>query len=138
MGDAADVLGVSAPAATKNIDKLERYGLVVRGAPAGDRRATPLGASPEGRALVRHYDELKAERVAPILAQHAPETIGALADLLERFAVALLQLERSTDACCLRCAAYIDVACPVGRERGGCPYLRARAAPAARGPTTLT
>ena len=129
---------MSAPAATKNIDKLERLGLVMRVPSAGDRRATRLAASAEGRELVRHYEELKVERVSPILAQHAPETVGTLTDLLERFAVALLELQRAPDSFCLRCAAYVDAGCPVGRERGGCPYLRARDAHAATGPATLT
>ncbi len=44
-GELAEFLGVSAPAATKNIDKLERFGLVVRSPSKGDRRATQLSAS---------------------------------------------------------------------------------------------
>lgn len=138
VGEAAGFLGVSAPAATKNIDKLERLGLVVRGPPIGDRRATPLRASAKGRHLVRRYEELKTARVSPILSSYAPETIHGLTDLLERFSVSLLGLERSRDGYCLRCAAYVEEGCAVGRARGGCPYQLNREAHAGHGPSAHT
>lgn len=138
VGDAADVLGVSAPAATKNIDKLERHGLVVRGPSTGDRRATPLTASAKGRHLVRRYEELKTARVSPVLSNYAPETIRGLADLLERFSVSLLGLKRSPDGFCLRCAAYVEEGCAVGVARGGCPYQPTSEARAGHGPSAHT
>jgi DNA-binding MarR family transcriptional regulator len=138
VGEAADVLGVSAPAATKNIDKLERLGLVVRGPPVGDRRATPLTASAKGRHLVRRYEELKSARVAPILSGYPPETIRGLTTLLEQFSVSLLGLERSHDGFCLRCAAYVEEGCAVGVARGGCPYQLTREARAVHGPSART
>ena len=67
MGQLADFLGVSPPAATKNIDKLERLKLVVRNPSKGDRRATLLSVSPKGRRLVRKYEELKTARLSPVL-----------------------------------------------------------------------
>src|SRR3990172_1781993 len=42
VGQVADFLGVSPPAATKNIDKLEALGLLVREPSKGDRRARLL------------------------------------------------------------------------------------------------
>jgi DNA-binding MarR family transcriptional regulator len=52
----ARFLGVSPPAATKNIDKLVGLGLARRERSTGDRRATLLSASPEGRRLVEDYE----------------------------------------------------------------------------------
>lgn len=138
VGEAADVLGVSPPAATKNIDKLERLGLVVREPSTGDRRATPLTASAKGRQLVRRYEELKTARVSPILSSYPPETIRGLTELLEQFSVSLLRLERSSDGYCLRCAAYVEEDCAVGRARGGCPYQLSREAHAGHGPSART
>jgi len=138
VGDAADVLGVSPPAATKNIDKLERLGLVVRGSPTGDRRATPLTVSAKGRHLVRRYEELKTARVSPILSSYPPETIRGLTELLEQFSVSLLGLDRSPDGFCLRCAAYVEEGCAVGVARGGCPYQLTREVGAGHGPPAHT
>lgn len=126
VGEVADFLGVSPPAATKNIDKLEHLGLVVRTPSEGDRRATLLSVSPKGRRLVRQYDELKTQRLARVLEQFSPEEIERLSDLLDRFAVTLMDLEGAALGSCLRCAADVDAACPISETRGGCPYLKGR------------
>jgi len=127
-GELAEFLGVSAPAATKNIDKLERFGLVVRTPSEGDRRATILSPSRKGRRLVTSYENLKITRLAPVLEDFSLDEIKQLSALLERFSVSLLSRERTRRGFCLRCAAYIETGCPVGHVRGGCPYDRVREA----------
>lgn len=127
VGEVAEFLGVSPPAATKNVDKLERFDLVRRTPSRGDRRATLLSVSPKGRELVRAYEELKGARLGPVLERFRSDELEQLAGLLERFSVALLEQELEEDGICLRCAAYIDTSCPVGRVRGGCPYQKVRA-----------
>lgn len=128
VGQVADFLGVSPPAATKNIDKLERLGLVVRTPSKGDRRATLLASSPKGRQVVREYEDLKASRLTLILDRFRQEEVAQLANLLERFSVSLLELEDSGKGLCLRCAAHWEEHCPVAHLRGGCPYRRLREA----------
>jgi len=129
-GELAEFLGVSAPAATKTIDKLERFGLVIRSPSKGDRRATILSASVKGRRLVERYEELKITRLGPILDDFTLEETNQISDLLERFSVSLLKRERTHRGFCLRCAAYIETGCPVGHVRGVCPYDRVRDAEA--------
>jgi DNA-binding MarR family transcriptional regulator len=122
VGDVADLLGVSAPAATKNIDKLERLGLIVRKPSKGDRRAILLSVSPLGRKLVLNYEELKSAKLYPLLAEFPEEDVAQFTELLERFSVALFKLEEAGEGYCLRCSAYLEDGCPIGRVRGGCPY----------------
>jgi DNA-binding MarR family transcriptional regulator len=126
VGEVAEFLGVSSPAASKNIDKLERLGLLTRTPSKGDRRATLLSANPKGRELVRRYEVMKAERLAPILERFKPAEIDQLSHLLERFSVLLFDHEKSGDGFCLRCAAYVEEHCPVGHVVGNCPYERIR------------
>jgi DNA-binding MarR family transcriptional regulator len=128
VGEVAHFLGVSPPAATKNIDKLARFGLVVRSPCTGDRRATLLSASRKGRRLVREYEKLKAERMSPVLGRFDQQELDMLSGLLERFSLALLDLDQSVDRFCLRCAGYIDKDCSVGQLGGGCPYQKSREA----------
>ncbi len=130
VGEVADFLGVTPPAATKNIDKLEALGLVARAPSKGDRRATLLSVSPKGRTLVRRYERLKAARLSPVLEKFRPEEVELLSHLLERFSVSLLERElgRGGDGICLRCDAYLQRGCPVGLLRGGCSYQTARRA----------
>lgn len=132
VGEVADFLGVSPPAATKNIDKLEALKMVARAASKGDRRATLLSVSPKGRALVRRYERLKAARLSPVLEKFRPEEVEQLSRLLERFSLSLLEKELAGgDGACLRCHAYLQSGCPVGRLRGGCPYQTTRRSRAA-------
>lgn len=127
-GEVANFLGVSAPAATKNIDKLERLGLLARMPSKGDRRATLLSVSPKGRRLVRRYEQRRAAYLAPVLETFRPTEIKQFARLLERFSISLISLEPSEDKYCLRCAGYIEDDCPVGRVHGGCRYQKVRSA----------
>jgi len=120
--EVADYLGVSAPAATRNVDKLERLGLLVRSPSQGDRRATLLTVSNRGRQLIQKYEELKAARFEPVVGALQPSEITQMADLLERLAISLLTQEDPPITCCLRCDAYIEPDCPVAEARGGCPY----------------
>src|SRR5512144_896026 len=55
MGDVAKAFGVTMPAVTHIVDRLEQKNLVVRGDHPGDRRVYLLEVTPQGRALV---DEL--------------------------------------------------------------------------------
>jgi DNA-binding MarR family transcriptional regulator len=129
--EVADFLGVSAPAATKNVDKLERLGLIIRERSTGDRRATLLSVSPKGRRLVSEYEVLKAARLYPVLEHFSAEEVETLSQLLERFSVSLFSMEDHDGVgFCLRCAAYLDSGCPVGTVRGGCPYRKIRRTPA--------
>jgi MarR family transcriptional regulator, organic hydroperoxide resistance regulator len=129
----AKILGVSAPAATKNVDKLERLELVVREPSRGDRRATVVSSSQKGSRLVGKYEKYKAERISPVLGSLQPEEVERLSELLERFAISLLKTGGADRGFCLRCDAYIEDDCPVGRACGGCPYRNARATRATEG-----
>jgi two-component system cell cycle response regulator len=95
VGEAAGYLGVSPPAATKTIDKLERLGLVTRTPSAGDRRATLLSASPQGQRLVEEYERRKAQLVGPVLERFRPDELVQLTRLMERHG---LQVVHTTEA----------------------------------------
>ena len=126
VGEVASVLGVSPPGTTKNIDKLERLGLIVRGRCKGDRRATLLSPSRKGYRLVRKYEGLKADRLGPVLEEFSEEDITQLTRLLERFSLSLAKRENSDAALCLWCAGYCEAGCAVAEIRGGCPYAKVR------------
>jgi len=133
-GELAAFLGVSAPAGTKNIDKLERLGFIVRNPSKGDRRVTLLSASAKGRRLVQRYEQRKGRSLMPVLDQFSPQELKMLARLLERFTLSLIEQEDTDSGLCLYCAAYCIQKCPVSRVRGGCPFERLRAAHATERP----
>ena len=126
VGEVADFLGVSAPAASKNIDKLERLGMVARRPSPGDRRAILLSSSPKGRRLVDKYEAAKEERLAPVLAGFSSQEVRQLSRLMERFSLRLLRMEVPGDGLCFRCSAYYEDSCPVSHLHDQCPYQRLR------------
>lgn len=126
VGEVARFLGVSPPAATKNIDKLEGLGLVARNRSQGDRRAKVLASSRKGRRLVKRYEALKEERLEPVLDGFSEQELRQLTRLLERFSLLLIEQRDTGDGLCMRCSAYYDEACPVNHLRDGCPYQRMR------------
>jgi DNA-binding MarR family transcriptional regulator len=126
VGEVAEFLGVSSPAASKNIDKLERLGLVSRCPSEGDRRVTLLSASPKGRRLVVKYEEIKNDRLKPVLSKFRKDELNQFTSLLERFSVLLYEQEKSEEGFCLRCAAYTDDVCPIAHVLGNCTYEKIR------------
>jgi DNA-binding MarR family transcriptional regulator len=121
VGEVASSLGVSAAATCKNLDTLERLGLVQRCNSPHDRRATLLSVSSKGRRVVRDYERLTSKRVAPVLGDLGQERVDQLCDLLEAVSVELLRREFKGEGTCLRCASYYQNDCPVQDIHGGCP-----------------
>ena len=126
VGEVADFLGVSSPAATKNVDKLEKLGLISRSPSPGDRRAILLESSKSGRKLVKDYESLKEKRLAAVLSGFSTEDLHQLTHLLERFSLAMIKSEDSQKGLCFRCSAYFDEHCPIMHLREDCPYQKVR------------
>ena len=124
--EVAHFLGVSPPAATKNVDKLVGLGLVLRERSTGDRRATLLSASPAGRRLVEEYERRKELLVRPVLERFRPEELAQLTRLLERFAISLLERETPEAGFCARCCGYVESGCPVDWLLGDCAFRKLR------------
>jgi DNA-binding MarR family transcriptional regulator len=129
VGQVASFLGVSAPAASKNIDKLERLGLVVRRQSTGDRRATLLEPSLDGRRLVEDFETLKSEQLEPVLSQFDSTEVRQLTHLLERFSLALMASQELGEGLCFRCSAYFEDNCPILHYHQDCPYQTLRKEP---------
>jgi DNA-binding MarR family transcriptional regulator len=118
--EVAKYLGVTPAAITKNVDKLEHFGLVNRDPCAEDRRATLLSASDEGVRVVGEYEDLKAARISPVVKELEPSELDELCDLLEALCVDLVRHGQPDQESCMRCAGYYSDDCLVGLEQGGC------------------
>lgn len=126
LSEVARYLGVTPAAMTKNVDKLERLGLVSRSVGATDRRSIVLSASQAGIDLVHDYESFKESRVAPVVANLDESELEELCDLLEGLCVELVRYGHPATGRCLRCAGYYSADCLVGLELGDCA-LRPRA-----------
>jgi DNA-binding MarR family transcriptional regulator len=71
MGDVGKAFGVTLPAVTHIVDRLEQKGFVQRGDHPVDRRVYVLEVTPAGRALVDDLHALQLRGVEPVLARLA-------------------------------------------------------------------
>lgn len=69
MGDVAKAFGVTLPAVTHIIDRLEQKQFVVRGDDPADRRVHVLEVTPQGRALVQELHGLQMRSLERVLAR---------------------------------------------------------------------
>ena len=126
----ARYLGVSPAASSKNLDRLEALGLVVRETSPEDRRATLLSASHDGRQLVEDFERLKASRLAPVIEELGEERTEEFCDLLQEICLGLLERTTVADAPCMRCAGYYRPNCSVEELHGECALKPRRGAQA--------
>ncbi|HEX6791794.1 MAG TPA: MarR family transcriptional regulator [Candidatus Krumholzibacteria bacterium] len=122
VGQVASLLGISGPAATKTIDKLESLGLVERCPCEGDRRTHLFRVTAAGKELVRRCEKMKKERLQAAMERFDPEEIRQFEEFLRRFSVSLLYGNHDSSGPCLLCEAHLLKDCPVARVRGGCPH----------------
>ena len=122
VGELARCLGVSAAASSKNLDKLERLGLVAREVSREDRRVVLLRATEEGAELVREYERLKAAQLAPVIDSLGPEKTELLCELLEKVCRDILARSEIPRETCLRCAGYYSPHCSFEKFQGECAF----------------
>ena len=72
MGDVAKAFGVTLPAITHIVDRLEQKSLATRGAMPGDRRVTALELTVAGRALAHELHTTRTRAMEAILARVSP------------------------------------------------------------------
>jgi len=120
VGELARCLGVSPAASSKNLDRLERLGLVYREASDQDRRAILLKPTVEGEELVREYERLKAAQLAPVIDSLGREKMELLCDLLEEVCGGMLARAEIPRKTCLRCAGYYRPDCSFEKLQGEC------------------
>ncbi len=72
MGDVAKAFGVTLPAVTHIVDRLEQKGFATRGVVPGDRRITALELTAAGRALAHELHTTRTRAMEAILARVSP------------------------------------------------------------------
>ena len=122
----ASFLGLSKAAASKNVEKLVRLGLVERHVHPDDRRAASLSTTVRGRNLIQKYEALKQEKLDRGLDSVTPEELISLTRGLERIAHLILLKEQDSWDICMKCNAYYLDHCPLRTLSDGCIYTRQR------------
>ncbi len=121
IGDAANFLGVSSPAASKTVEKLVRRRLLRRSDTLGDRRTSQLSLTEASRRLLSAYVTARNQKAAEIFAQYPPEVIQHTAELLDHLASGIESVPKGegadADQVCMQCEIYYRRECRFGGFR---------------------
>lgn len=113
IGELADKLGISRPAATQGIDRLVGRGLVRRIGDADDRRRVQLRLTPRGEALTRRTVVDMQRGLDSVLSKMDSDDREALVRGVDAFLVHALDDVNMLDDVCLGCIHDGDEQCPV-------------------------
>jgi DNA-binding MarR family transcriptional regulator len=89
IGELADRVGVDDTTATRMVDRLEELGVAERRGAEGDRRATLVGLTDEGRGLMRGVAEQRLLFYCDVLDALDPEEREQLVNLTAKAALVL-------------------------------------------------
>jgi DNA-binding MarR family transcriptional regulator len=110
VGDIAEGLGVTHPAAVKMVDRLLKKGLISRSVSPADHRQAEIQITPEGRRLVNAVRLERTQRLSRVLDQMSPADRRALIMGLERFVEASTDA-RALDRICRSCQTLLPTDC---------------------------
>lgn len=130
LSELAELLDVSAAAASKSVDRLARRKLLARREAKTDRRLTELTLTRLGRDVLKRYESSKTDLLARAFEQFTPEELESAAQVIDRLSAALLRGSGKSEAICLRCYMYRDT-CAVRQTEmpGECCSLRRKLRP---------
>ncbi|MDT3700144.1 MAG: MarR family winged helix-turn-helix transcriptional regulator [Thermincola sp.] len=103
VGDLSRGLGISYPAATKNISRLVEKGLAARRADKADRRNVFVEITAKGQELTGKIKPEKLKRLSSLLRKVDPERIRDLQKGIEAFLTATLAESELAENICLHC-----------------------------------
>lgn len=113
VGELADRLGISRPAATQSVDRLVARGLVQRIGDVEDRRRVHLRLTAKGEAVTRRTLADMERELDAVLEKMSDEDREALARGIDAFLISALSDEALLESVCVGCVYQGDPDCPV-------------------------
>ncbi len=113
-------VGVSSAAATKNVDRLEKLGLVRRWTREDDRRCHEVAIEPAGRNVVQLHDQIHAGKQADMFRDFTADQKRDLLAHLDRLLHSTLTAQRNAEIVCLQCDGSCQDVCFLRDVRGDC------------------
>jgi len=118
VSDVAEFMGVTNAAASRAIDRLVQRGLVDRTVAPRDRRAVELSLTEEGQDLLDRVMVASDDRLMQALGEYTVERLMEASELLEAFAIRLLEADGATERTCLRCGVHFREGCAMRQMLG--------------------
>ena len=116
----SEVLHLSRPAITQQVDKLIQMELVSRQTDSKDRRAVDIGLTETGQELVASYEEYILARQANILNNFTYDERDIFNRSLEKFIKLCMENEDNLEILCLNCEGRYKEYCRIHQHRHIC------------------
>lgn len=111
VGDVAAFLGISNAAASKAVDRLVRGGLLQRAEAKGDRRATEVSLTGEGRGLLDDFEARSSTTLLRLLAGVSLREMREISGRLDRLSLSMARPVDAGSNVCFRCGLYFRDEC---------------------------
>lgn len=118
----AEILDLSRPAISKNIDKLVRLNLVTREIVKTDRRTMQISIRTTGRKFVEAYEDLRYSKQTSALSAFSEDERQQLSQLLHKYVQQCLKQQETVDLICLQCSNSIKERCIVKEHIERCRF----------------
>lgn len=115
IGELAEGLSISHPAAVKLVTRLEKKNLVAREERKQDRRVSYVKLTEQGKTLAEKSQSARLEVLAEATSQMNQAELEGLLRGLEALLAAILANQSTVERACLRCGDSHIGCCPVNR-----------------------
>lgn len=122
VSEIADILHISRPAASKNVEKLVRQKLVNRIFEEEDRRTAQVSLTLAGQTLVNAYDQMSLKKQDEALSRFSENERKQFSDLLGKYVRNCLNNESNVEAICMHCKGKLGEQCTISEFNETCRH----------------
>ncbi|MFH1853114.1 MAG: MarR family transcriptional regulator [Candidatus Neomarinimicrobiota bacterium] len=118
--DLSEIMHISRPAITQQVDKLTKLSLIARQIDPSDRRSIKISLTNNGQELIVSYEEYVLARHANILNYFTYEERTVFNQCLEKFIDLCLDCVDNLDILCLNCEGRYMEFCKINAHKYYC------------------
>ncbi|MBT3316522.1 winged helix-turn-helix transcriptional regulator [bacterium] len=122
ISEIAHVLGISNAAASKNIENMQKDGLVTRAVGEKDRRQQFVSIAEEGQNIITKFNTISSKKQNAVLSKFSDNEKDQFLDYLGKFIQGLLSDHQKTDLICMQCDGNCGDDCVISACSGTCSF----------------
>jgi len=122
ISEIANVLGISNAAASKNIENMQKEGLVIRSVGEEDRRQQFVSIAKDGQCIITKFNTVSSKKQNAVLSKFSENEKGQFLGYLGKFIQGLLSDQQKTDLICMQCDGNCGNDCVISACSGTCSF----------------
>jgi len=122
VSEIANVLGISNAAASKNIESMQKEGLVTRSVGKKDRRQQFVSIANNGQNIITKFNSISSNKQNAVLSKFSENEKEQFLGYLGKFIQGLLSDQQNTDLICMQCDGNCGDDCVISACSGTCSF----------------